>query len=106
MASLTATSGNGPMANSLETCRSGIAAGASSGYQVQVDTEARAEIRALPHDALKDLAEARTVLQISSWTGDALRWDTLTGRSGHAPPQNHRRLMTDYLTAARLPPAA
>jgi len=42
-------------------------------YQVQVDVEARAQIRALPHDALKDLAEAMTLLQISPWSGDPLR---------------------------------
>ena len=48
-------------------------------YQVQVDVLAREQIRALPAEALKDLAEAVTVLQISPWSGDPLRQDNPDG---------------------------
>ena len=48
-------------------------------YQVQVDVLAREPIRALPAEALKDLAEAVTVLQISPWSGDPLRQDNPDG---------------------------
>ena len=48
-------------------------------YQVQVDVLARDQIRALPAEALKDLAEAMTVLQISPWSGDPLRQENPDG---------------------------
>src|SRR5512140_3185708 len=48
-------------------------------YEVQVDDEARAQIRALPSDALKDLAEAVAVLQLAPWNGAPFRRDKPEG---------------------------
>jgi hypothetical protein len=48
-------------------------------YQVQVDISAREQIRALPAGALKGLAEAMVVLEITPWSGDPLRRDNPDG---------------------------
>lgn len=41
-------------------------------YKVEVYAEARAQIRALPSDALPAMAEAITVLELAPWTGSPL----------------------------------
>ena len=42
-------------------------------YEIEMDLQARAQVRELPVEALKDLAEAMVVLQVAPWSGDSLR---------------------------------
>jgi hypothetical protein len=44
-------------------------------YEIQMDVPVRTQVRELPVDALKELAEAMVVLQVAPWSGNSLRRD-------------------------------